>query len=34
MKSVLDTKYSNIKLVGSSNGYVNDKDKVLKRLFL
>lgn len=30
MKSVLDTKYSNIKLVGSSNGYVNDKDKVFE----
>jgi len=32
MKSVLDTKYSNIKLVGSSNGYVNDKDKVFEEI--
>lgn len=28
MKEVIKNKYSNLKIVGSSNGYVSDKDKV------
>lgn len=32
MKKVLKDKYPNIKLVGSSNGYVEDRDKVMKTI--
>ncbi|MGM9876390.1 MAG: WecB/TagA/CpsF family glycosyltransferase [Bacilli bacterium] len=32
MKIVIDEKYPNLKLVGSSNGYVNDKDKVFDEM--
>lgn len=32
MKDVVKEKYPNLKLVGSSNGYVNDKDKVFDEM--
>ena len=32
MKDVLKEKYPNLKLVGSSNGYVQDKDKVFEEM--
>ncbi len=32
MKEVLKEKYPNLKLVGSSNGYVQDKDKVFEEM--
>ena len=32
MKGVLKEKYPNLKLVGSSNGYVQDKDKVFEEM--
>lgn len=32
MKEVLKEKYTNLKLVGSSNGYVQDKDKVFEEM--
>lgn len=32
MKDVLEEKYPNLKLVGSSNGYVQDKDKVFEEM--
>lgn len=32
MKAVLNEKYQDLKLVGSSNGYVQDKDKVFREI--
>lgn len=32
MKKTLKDKYPNVKLIGSSNGYVKDKDKIMKTI--
>lgn len=32
MKEVLNNKYNNLKIVGTSNGYVKDRDKVFKEI--
>lgn len=32
MRKVIQEKYPNIKLVGATNGYVKDKDKVMKKI--